>query len=89
MSSNQFGFRSGHCHRSSCLVESIQNAIEQRKTTSGVNLNLSIAFDTVNYDILISKLEHYGIRGIPLQWFKTYLSNRLQYVQLNDCKQKN
>ena len=67
------------------LVESIQNAIDQHKTTIGVYLDLSKAFDTVNHNILISKLEHYGIRGVPLQWFKNYVS-RLQYVQINDCK---
>ena len=67
LSSNQFGFRSGHSTTLAVLnlVESIQNAIEQRKTTIGVYLDLSKAFDTVNHDILISKLEHYRIRGIP------------------------
>ena len=36
----------------------------------------------MNQSILFKKLEHYGIRGIPLEWFKSYLNNRKQYVSV-------
>ena len=44
-------------------------------------LDLSKAFDTINYNVLFSKLHYYGIRGCSLNWFQNYLSNRLQQVK--------
>ena len=44
---------------------------------------LTKAFDTVDHQILFVKLYHYGIRGVSNKWFKSYLSNRNQYVSIN------
>ena len=49
----------------------------------GVFIDLQKAFDTVNHSILINKLEHYGIRGVGLDRFSRYLSNRKQYISVN------
>ena len=41
------------------------------------------AFDTVNHDTLLKKLEHHGIRGITNSWFQSYLNNRVQFTTVN------
>ena len=81
----QFGFRSKHstAHALIQITENIKKALDNGNHVCGVFIDLQKAFDTVNHDILIDKLSYYGIRGIPNQWFKSYLSNRKQYVSIN------
>ena len=64
------------------IVDEIQLAIES-SYECGVFLDFSKAFDTVNYQILIQKLDHYGIRGLPKKWFCSYPSNRKQFVSIS------
>ena len=82
----QFGFRTKHStsHALTHLVNKIATDIDQSKISIGVFLDLSKAFDTLNRDILFSKLENYGIRGVALNWIKSYFQNRKQYVQYNN-----
>ena len=47
-------------------------------------LDFQKAFSTVNHNILLEKLHHYGIRGITNDWFKSYLNNRTQETKVND-----
>ena len=57
--------------------------MEKKLSTLAVFIDFSKCFDTLNRNILIRKLEAYGIRGIPLQLFKSYLSERYQAVRVN------
>ena len=79
---NQFGFRKKHStvHPLTDLTEDIRQAIDSNKFACGIFVDLQKAFDTVDHGILLKKLEHYGIRGIANNWFKSYLETRSQIV---------
>ena len=66
-----------------CIIDRIQKAIVDRNYSCGIFLDFSKAFDTINHNILIRKLQHYGVRGLALDWFISYLSNRNQVVTVN------
>ena len=80
---SQYGFRTGHSCESAIgeLVGTIVKNKEQRKSTIGVFIDLSKAFDTLNHDMLLMKMEKYGIRGCVLEWFRSYLTNRKMRVK--------
>ena len=83
---NQFGFREQHSTYMALLklVDDISEQVDNRKLSIGIFLDLSKAFDTIDHDILLKKLDKYGVRGIAQNWIKSYLNNRLQYVSVND-----
>ena len=83
----QYGFRSqmSTSHALLDLVEEITSSIDAKKISIGVFIDLKKAFDTVNHDLLIDKLEYYGIRGIAQEWLKSYLKDRKQFVQIDEC----
>ena len=81
----QFAFRKNNSTTYALIqiTERIKESIDNGKYGCGLFIDLRKAFDTVNHEILLLKLEHYGIRGIILDWFKSYLSNRKQFVYIN------
>ena len=68
------------------MLQEIKESIDKNGIAIGIFVDFQKAFDTVNHEILLRKLKHYGIRGITNDWFKSYLSNRKQFVQINDTK---
>ena len=65
------------------ITENIRKALDDGNIGCGVLVDLQKAFDTINHQILLAKLNHYGVRGVSNDWFKAYLSNRNQYVSIN------
>ena len=62
----------------------IWNALDNDNVTCGIFIDPQKANDTVNHDILLSKLIHYDIRGVAFDWLKGYLSDRTQYATINN-----
>ena len=82
--SKQFGFQTGPSteHATIELVDQIYKSFEKDHYRLGVFMDLSKVFDTVDHTILIRKLEMYGIKGINLAWFRSYLTNIIQYISI-------
>ena len=82
----QYGFRKKYStdHAILSITEEIRQNIDNGKFTCGVFVDLEKAFDTVNHKILLAKLEHYGIRSVANNCFRSYLTNRKQMVDLGN-----
>ena len=87
----QFGFQKGRStdHALLQLVDQIYESFEQNEYVIGVFIDLSKAFDTADPNILLKKLEIYGISGTHLECFQNYLSNRKQYIQFDGWQKTN
>ncbi len=85
LNKSQYGFRNSHSTTDAIteLASHILQNYDKREFTLSVFLDLSKAFDTINHNTLLKKLHHYGIRGIALDWFKSYLV-RKQFVKYKD-----
>ena len=87
----QFGFRQQYStsHALVNITENIRKALDGNiggNIGCGIFVDLQKAFDTVDHQILLTKLNHYGIRGVSNDWFKSYLFNRNQYASINGFK---
>ena len=79
---SQYGFRRGHSTNMAIMdmVKNIRKAWEKGEQCPGVFIDFKKAFDTVDHSILVSKLEHLGVRGPSLELIRSYFRNRRQYV---------
>ena len=86
LSSHQYGFRTNRSTMMAAteLVEAISTNTENGEYTVGVFIDLKKAFDTINHEILLNKMERYGIRGVAQAWLKSYLKDRQQFVHMNN-----
>jgi hypothetical protein len=86
LSSCQFGFREHHSTSMALikLFDKITHELDNKCYSIGIFLDLSKAFDTIDHNILIDKLQCYGFRGIVKDWLTSYISDREQYVSIND-----
>ena len=62
------------------MVNDVIKSIDTGSITLAIFIDFQKAFDTIDHAILCGKLKHYGIRGLPLQWFESYLTDRFQFV---------
>ena len=80
----QFGFRKGHStsHAINYSVNIINDARMANKHVIGLFIDLSKAFDTIHHQILLQKLQNYGIRGVAFNLIESYLTDRMQYTSV-------
>ena len=83
---HQYGFRPNHSTELAALelTNKIQNYLSQHLNPIAIFLDLSKAFDSISHDILLKKLSFYGIHNKELDWFSSYLSNREQFVSIDN-----
>ena len=83
---NQFGFQKNKSTELAVasIVSQIAEARSKKESSYCIFLDFAKAFDTVNHQILLQKLHHYGIKNKALIWFKSYLTNRTQYTEVGD-----
>jgi hypothetical protein len=87
----QYGFSEGvstvtATHK---LIETVFNARNKKEYVAGIFCVLTKAFDCMNHDLLLSKLQFYGVRGVTLHWLESYLFNRKQRVDLKSINLHN
>jgi hypothetical protein len=87
----QKGFRKGKCIERAVqtFIERIQEALDKQVHTIGIFIDLTKAYDVLNHKLLLEKLTSYGIRRTTNSWFKSYLTNRRQFIEINQSDSSN
>jgi len=88
LSPHQFGFKPNSSTSDAILefLHTVVSSLDDKNSVIATFLDFAKAFDTIRHDILLNKLEHYGIRGVVLGWFKSYLCERNQFVCIGESK---
>lgn len=86
----QYGFRDSRSTSMALmeLMDELSSAIDEKKFAVGVFIDLKKAFDTTDHDIMLEKMERFGVRRVGLEWLKSYIRNRWQYVKVGDAMSK-
>ena len=89
LTDNQFGFRAQHAtsHAMIKLYDEALTGLDNKSCKTGsVLFDISKAFDCVDHEILLHKLQYYGIRGNVCKWFESFLTNRTRYIEINGIR---
>jgi len=86
----QFGFRKGYSTSLALIdvIDTINMSLDSNEYVVGIFCDLQKAFDTVNHEILLTKLNYYGIRGTLFDWFTDYLTDRKQFTTINGANSR-
>ena len=71
------------------FIESVQEAMDRYLHVVGIFLYISKAYDIINHIMLLDKLNYYGVRSSANMWFKSYLTNRTQFVEISQTDRSN
>jgi hypothetical protein len=74
---------------SQTFIEKVQEAMDKRLFVIGIFFNLTKAYDMIDHNILLEELNHYENRGITNVWFKSYLANQVQIVEISHLEKNN
>jgi hypothetical protein len=83
------GFRKNKstCTAIQMFIGEVQKVLDNKQLAFGIFLDLSKAFDVIDHDLLLAKLELYGLRGISCEWMRSYLTDRSQFVEIHHMDQ--
>ena len=88
LAEQQYGLRKQHSteYVAVKLIDHVSKEMENGKTPRNVYIDLSKAFDTLTFDVLLFKLKYYGVTDTTLNLMRSYLTNKKQYVVFNSCQ---
>jgi hypothetical protein len=90
LTENQYGFQKNKSTILACqsFIEKAQEALDRQSFVVGIFFDLSKAYGVINHQILLEKLDHYGVRGTIKAWLKSYLTRRSHYVEITTYDNK-